>query len=614
MTTTIGALNVPLSMNTAAFVAGTQKARAELSSLAANSNRFLAVIDKSFTSTTVNITKMAREVVSLRGLLGAAGLGVGTAALTGFARAVVTGTAALVDEAKQVGVSIEALQAYRGVLQDSGGSAEVMDRILGKLSDRIGEAQAGSKEARERFMALGVSIDAVARVGANAESVFPLVARGAAAMAGETQRLNALNDLLGDKLGKYVVPAMGELSKSTADVIAQQKELNRVVAGDTARKMNDSVTKMGQAWEGLKNQAAPALSFITTELSHALWTANALAAALGKVAGHFSQGANMAMGTASPLDSKAWRTPGAADSSSPLPMDLPVANLDLPSGAITKSPLAGYRARDEAAKASAEAMAEFTANAQKQIAETNKVWFDGFHQRQEDDYRAWIEQMRYAREYQDLVSQGVDDAKAKRQAQNDEIVAHYQRMSEEMKQRQAEINRYVAMSAAENIVALGEAAVQGSKSFLRAMGQMILGVAQLIIKLQIAKAIESSLGSGGGGILNGIFSFLGGGSGILPGSTGLPWVNSYAGAYADGGKIPAGKWGIVGENGPERVDGPATVTPLDGGSAARVHIQVSLSEDLTAKVMRTSGAVVSEFSRSVLPNRVMEIANDSRRR
>jgi hypothetical protein len=603
-------------MNTAAFTAGTQRARQELSSLAANSNRFLAVVDRSFTNVTVSVQKTAKELLSFRSLLGAAGIGAGTAGIVSFARSVINSTAALVDQAKQVGVSVEALQAYRATLTDNGGSAEVMDRILAKLTDRIGEAQAGSKEARERFMALGVSVNTVSSSFAKAENILPLVARGAASMSSETQRLNALNELFGDKLGLYVVPALAELSKAVSDVIEKQKELNRVISGDTAKQMNDAVTKMGQSWDELKTQAAPALRSIVFELTSLLFLANKVADAVKGIASNFSQGANMAMGTSNPLASKAWTTPGARSTTSNLPMDLPVANLDLPAGAITKSPLAGYRARDEAAKASAAAMAEFTANAQKQIAEANKVWYDGFNQRREDDYRSWIEEMRYAREYQDLVSQGVDDAMAKRRAQNDEIVAHYQQMSEEMKQRQAETNRFIAMSAAENIMALGEAAMQGSKSFLQAMGSMILGVMQLIIKLQIAKAIEASLGSGGGGgggFLGGIFSFLGGGSGILPGNTGLPWVKSYAGGFANGGTIPAGQWGIAGEKGPEIIRGPASVTPMNGGATEqRVFVEISLTDDLNAKVLNTSSNVVAHFSRHVLPNRVMQIANDSR--
>ena len=37
----------------------------------------------------------------------------------------------------------------------------------------------------------------------------------------------------------------------------------------------------------------------------------------------------------------------------------------------------------------------------------------------------------------------------------------------------------------------------------------------------------------------------------------------FAGFFAEGGKIPAGKFGIVGEQGPELIGGPGTVTPLN---------------------------------------------------
>jgi lambda family phage tail tape measure protein len=54
-------------------------------------------------------------------------------------------------------------------------------------------------------------------------------------------------------------------------------------------------------------------------------------------------------------------------------------------------------------------------------------------------------------------------------------------------------------------------------------------------------------GGGGGGILDTIGSF-------------------FDGFFANGGNIGAGKFGIVGERGPEFVGGPASVTPMSGGS------------------------------------------------
>lgn len=54
-------------------------------------------------------------------------------------------------------------------------------------------------------------------------------------------------------------------------------------------------------------------------------------------------------------------------------------------------------------------------------------------------------------------------------------------------------------------------------------------------------------------------SFLFPGSGFV-GALGQSF--GFAGAFADGGHIPQGQWGIVGERGPEVVQGPANVTPM----------------------------------------------------
>ncbi len=54
-------------------------------------------------------------------------------------------------------------------------------------------------------------------------------------------------------------------------------------------------------------------------------------------------------------------------------------------------------------------------------------------------------------------------------------------------------------------------------------------------------------------VVSGLFSFLGGGAGGFLGSL-------FSGAKATGGYIPSGRFGLVGEKGPELVSGPAQVT------------------------------------------------------
>lgn len=70
----------------------------------------------------------------------------------------------------------------------------------------------------------------------------------------------------------------------------------------------------------------------------------------------------------------------------------------------------------------------------------------------------------------------------------------------------------------------------------------------------------------------------------------------YAGAYDEGGQIPAGKWGWVGENGPERVRGPVTVTGRKtseryaGGGMGDVNVSTVVQIQSDGSVSETSTA------------------------
>ena len=80
----------------------------------------------------------------------------------------------------------------------------------------------------------------------------------------------------------------------------------------------------------------------------------------------------------------------------------------------------------------------------------------------------------------------------------------------------------------------------------------------------------------GGGLLGGI---LGAGSSIIKSVGKL-----FGGFFANGGTLGAGKWGIAGENGPELISGPATVTPMNG-SATYVTYNINAVDALSFKQM-----------------------------
>ena len=61
---------------------------------------------------------------------------------------------------------------------------------------------------------------------------------------------------------------------------------------------------------------------------------------------------------------------------------------------------------------------------------------------------------------------------------------------------------------------------------------------------------------------------LGGGTGTIGSQAG----GMFGGFFATGGMIPPGRFGVVGENGPELVSGPANVTPNLGSGAVTYNI------------------------------------------
>jgi len=98
---------------------------------------------------------------------------------------------------------------------------------------------------------------------------------------------------------------------------------------------------------------------------------------------------------------------------------------------------------------------------------------------------------------------------------------------------------------------------------------LINDVLKQIIKMQANKAFLGLFGAGG----------LAAGSGI---------GKLFSGFFADGGKIPSGKFGVVGEAGAELVSGPATVTPMNqigNGGTTQVTYNINAVDAMSFKQM-----------------------------
>ena len=115
---------------------------------------------------------------------------------------------------------------------------------------------------------------------------------------------------------------------------------------------------------------------------------------------------------------------------------------------------------------------------------------------------------------------------------------------------------------------------------------LINTILEELLRSQIQRLIAQTFGAFGGGSSGGF--------------------NPFAGFFANGGLIPSGKFGVVGENGPELVSGPANITPMDGlgggGSQVIYNINAVDAPSFKAMIARDPGfihAVAQQGARKV---------------
>jgi len=143
----------------------------------------------------------------------------------------------LIDQAAQLGVTTDALQAYRLAAAQSGVEAVQFDGALGKLTQQMGAAKSGSDEAIDKFEKLGVKLlDSKGNLRGISD-VLPEAARGLLNISSETER-NALAQELFGKSGSRVVSMLGTLAQGTDAVTAAAKSQNAVVGTDALEAWN----------------------------------------------------------------------------------------------------------------------------------------------------------------------------------------------------------------------------------------------------------------------------------------------------------------------------------------------------------------------------------------
>ena len=142
--------------------------------------------------------------------------------------------------------------------------------------------------------------------------------------------------------------------------------------------------------------------------------------------------------------------------------------------------------------------------------------------------------------------------------------------------------------------ALEDALISGQK-----FGDLLKSLEQDLLRLVTRKLITEPLAGNITGFLQGITGGSGSGGGFDFGKLAGDWIKGlFTGRYAEGGFIPPGKWGMVGERGPEPAFGGRTgltVRPAGSGSVVQ-NISFMLSGPVD---QRTQGQIAALTARAV---------------
>ena len=202
----------------------------------------------------------------------------------------------LVNQAEQLQVTTDLLQALRLQAATSGVSVEQLDQSLIKLATSAGTANAGNAEMINRFQQLGVKLlDARGQLRP-VQDLLPEVARGLLNVSSSTERTALMTELFG-KSGARMVTLLSAISQGNDALIASGREKNGITDEDALRKWNDLGNHLAESslrFKSLVGQmgapiVVPALDIMNIGAELLAKNLQTAKDAIAAVSGYFSQ-------------------------------------------------------------------------------------------------------------------------------------------------------------------------------------------------------------------------------------------------------------------------------------------------------------------------------------
>jgi len=187
------------------------------------------------------IGRGAGNVAAVAGIATAVGVGVGIEVI----QSAIDYGKALDDLSKQLGITVEDLQAYQKLARDSGVETTTLSSAFGQFASNLGRAQQGSVEQSKVFKALGIDIKDFSSAG----DALPTVIDRISQLKDPLQRAAIETRLFGEE-GRKLDPLLSGGAAQVSALARSLQETGKALSQKEIQELDQTAQKLGE----VKNQ------------------------------------------------------------------------------------------------------------------------------------------------------------------------------------------------------------------------------------------------------------------------------------------------------------------------------------------------------------------------
>lgn len=247
MSANVGAIEVDLVANTAAFRSDMGKAADAVRSNTAQMTLALGQLEKGFKS--------------LEAIAGTVGLAVGLGEIAAFVKDAAGGAGELANLAKQLGATAANIQVLRFAAAQSGVPVDALDTSIAHLTRTVGNAVNGNDDAIRAFKQLGVGVLDAGHNVRSTDDILADLATGFTKIPTEAEK-GRLAVLLFGRSGQQMLSLLAGGRAGLDDFSKSAHDAGVVLSDDLIKRFDEAGNASAVFWINLKARAAEAAGFI----------------------------------------------------------------------------------------------------------------------------------------------------------------------------------------------------------------------------------------------------------------------------------------------------------------------------------------------------------------